>query len=102
MVLQKSDPEQDKKISEKGEFFTRAKAAGTDKIFGDHQYQLEYHRYLDTLPKEEVGMMLEIGLGCTMNYGPGASTKIWPHMFPHLALHMVELNRACTEKWSSS
>jgi len=85
-----------------GEFMTRAKAAGTDKIFADHNYSLEYHRFLDPIPKNQTGMFLEIGLGCTMNYGAGASAKIWPKMFPHLAIHFIELNRKCTEKWDAA
>lgn len=97
MVLQKAS--QLDLVATKGEFLSRAEAAGTDKIFGDHNYQLEYHRFLDTTSKSESGMMLEIGLGCTMDYGAGASAKIWPQMFPHLAVHFIEINKQCVDKW---
>lgn len=81
-----------------GQFNQLAVKAGTDKIDGIHRYQMLYHRVLDTFPPNK-GMMLEIGLGCTMNYGAGASAKIWPKLFPNMAVHFIELDKECTEKW---
>ncbi len=31
--------------------------------------------------------MLEIGLGCDMGYGPGASYNTWLEYFPHVDLY---------------
>lgn len=98
VVLQKAKYSTDM-VEADGEFGQLAKAAGTDKVFSDHNYTLLYHQYFDSFPKSQPGVMLEIGLGCTMDYGAGASAKIWPKLFPHLAVHFIELNRECTEKW---
>jgi hypothetical protein len=41
---------------------------------------------------------LEIGLGCDMSYGPGASVNVWKKLFPQAELWEAEFNAACVEK----
>lgn len=53
----------------------------TDKVT-THSYQTMYGRFL--LPYYYVHpkmKFLEIGLGCDMNYGPGASVALWKNFF---------------------
>lgn len=46
--------------------------------------------------------MLEIGLGCDMNYGPGASYFTWLDYFPHVDLYYIEYDAACAERWAAN
>jgi hypothetical protein len=46
--------------------------------------------------------MLEIGLGCGMEYGPGASYYTWLEYFPNVDLHYIEYNAVCAHKWANS
>lgn len=46
--------------------------------------------------------MLEIGLGCDMNYGPGASYYTWLEFFPHVDLYYIEYDAACAERWAAN
>lgn len=46
--------------------------------------------------------MLEVGLGCDMQYGPGKSYYTWLEFFPHVDLYYIESDAACAEKWASS
>jgi len=98
VVLQKFNSAADAKESD-GAFIKLATTAGTDKIDGAHNYTLLYHRHLDSFSKTQQGMLLEIGLGCTMDYGAGASAKIWPELIPRLDTHFIELNAECTKRW---
>jgi hypothetical protein len=41
---------------------------------------------------------LEIGLGCDMNYGPGASVNVWKKLFPQAELWEAEFDAVCVEK----
>jgi hypothetical protein len=41
---------------------------------------------------------LEIGLGCDMFYGPGASVKVWQKLFPEAEMWEAEYDAACVEK----
>jgi len=103
-LLQKADYHNDLQNSN-GTFWQLAKASGTDKIDLAHNYSLLYHRHLDQsdLFEETGGMMLEIGLGCMLEPGDaaiaGASAKIWPRLFPSVAVHFVEIDRLCTARW---
>lgn len=46
--------------------------------------------------------MLEIGLGCNMHYGPGASIPVWKEYFGHgLRLDVLEYDRDCAERFKS-
>ncbi len=40
----------------------------------------------------------EIGLGCDMGYGPGASVALWKTLFPEAELWEGEYNDACVKK----
>ena len=46
--------------------------------------------------------MLEIGLGCDMAYGPGASFYTWLEYFPYVDLYYIEYDAACAEKWAAN
>ncbi|OAA65523.1 hypothetical protein SPI_02310 [Niveomyces insectorum RCEF 264] len=70
---------------------------GTDKVT-DHQYWFMYEKYLEPLRDQKI-KMLEIGLGCNMNYGPGKSYYTWLEFFPHVDLYYIEYDAACAQKW---
>ena len=42
--------------------------------------------------------ILEIGLGCDMGYGPGASVNIWKILFPQAETWEAEFNARCVKK----
>ena len=46
--------------------------------------------------------MLEIGLGCRMSYGPGASCNVWQEYFPSVKVHMLEFDFECYQKWKET
>lgn len=70
----------------------------TDKVT-THTYQIMYGRFLLPYYAQNPTMkMLEIGLGCDMNYGPGASTALWKKLFPKADLWEAEFNADCVEK----
>lgn len=61
----------------------------TDKVtgpstIGGHMYHYMYAIFLMPLRYEENAKMLEIGLGCGMNYGAGASAKLWRSVLPNV------------------
>jgi hypothetical protein len=60
-----------------------------------------YSKYLEPL-RDRPLKMLEIGLGCDMSYGPGASYHTWLEYFPHVDLYYIEYDAACAEKWAAS
>ncbi|EFQ33978.1 hard-surface induced protein 5 [Colletotrichum graminicola M1.001] len=45
--------------------------------------------------------MIEIGLGCGMPYGPGASYPIWTTYFPNIQLNIVEYDETCGSAWAA-
>jgi len=45
--------------------------------------------------------LFEIGLGCNMGYGPGASVKLWRALFPNLNLWEADYDKACVEKFAA-
>uniref|UniRef100_A0A7S3L7I1 Methyltransferase domain-containing protein n=1 Tax=Amphora coffeiformis TaxID=265554 RepID=A0A7S3L7I1_9STRA len=70
----------------------------TDKVT-THTYQIMYGQYLLPFYKEKPHMkMLEIGLGCDMGYGPGASVAVWKKLFPEAELWEAEFDGKCVEK----
>jgi hypothetical protein len=70
----------------------------TDKVT-KHRYQIMYGRFLLPYYEQNPTMkMLEIGLGCDMDYGPGASTVIWKKLFPKADLWEAEFDASCVEK----
>ena len=81
-------------------FFDTAKSLTptTDKV-GPHQYHIMYGQFLLPYYSQTPGMkLLEIGLGCNMRYGPGASVAVWKKLFPHAELWEAEYDAACVEK----
>lgn len=87
-----------------GEEFRKAgEKAETDKVTA-HHYQYMYGKYLSHESLHLHGhqvKLLEIGLGCNMDYGPGHSVNLWKSWFRNLDLHEMEYNGQCVEKWKS-
>ena len=70
----------------------------TDKVT-THSFYTMYGRFLLPYYQRKPRMkMLEIGLGCDMNYGPGASVSLWKTLFPVAELWEAEYDGACVEK----
>ena len=74
----------------------------TDKVRGGedgHNYEVMYGQFLlpfyATKPKMK---LLEIGLGCDMVYGPGASAALWKKLFPEADLWVADANATCVER----
>ncbi len=79
-----------------GDFYRLGVRSKTDKV-SYHSYELMYHRNLPTnLSKEDC--FLEIGFGCHMSYGPGASAQIWPELYPEAHIHLLELEEPCVRR----
>ncbi|KAL7537659.1 hypothetical protein ACHAXR_007984 [Thalassiosira sp. AJA248-18] len=69
----------------------------TDKIT-THSYYTMYGRFLLPFYRRKPDMkMLEIGLGCDMNYEPGASVALWRKLFPQADLWEAEYNATCVD-----
>lgn len=58
-----------------------------------------YEKYLPALRDKPI-KMLEIGLGCDMSYGPGASYHLWLEYFPHVDLYFIEYDAKCAKKFA--
>lgn len=77
----------------------------TDKI-GDAQNNGEAHRYhnmygnflLPLAASKPTFKFLEIGLGCRMAYGPGASVGLWKTLFPNAELWEAEYDGKCVKE----
>jgi len=70
----------------------------TDKVTS-HTYQIMYGKFLLPYYHQKPSMkMLEIGLGCDMTYGPGASVNLYKKLFPEAELWEAEYNRLCVER----
>jgi hypothetical protein len=70
----------------------------TDKVTS-HTYQVMYGMFL--LPYYHLNptmKMLEIGLGCDMVYGPGASVDLHKKLFPKAELWEADFDTKCVEK----
>jgi len=66
----------------------------TDKIT-EHAYNRMYDRFLSPIRHKDL-KMLEIGLGCDMTYGPGASAKIWDaFLSSNSEIWEAEVDAAC-------
>ena len=69
----------------------------TDKINGG-AYDLMYGLFLS--PWSYSGTpptILEVGLGCDMTYGPGASARLWRKVLPEAKLWEAEIDGACID-----
>lgn len=76
----------------------RADSPITDKV-SSHTYNIMYGQYLLPYYARHPNMkMLEIGLGCTMKYGSGASTTLYKKLFPQAQLWEAEYNAECVKK----
>lgn len=72
----------------------------SDKIT-DHAYNRMYDHFLSPIRHKDL-KMLEIGLGCDMNYGPGASVKIWDaFLSPNSELWEAEFDAGCVKRYRS-
>eukprot|EP00978_Attheya_sp_CCMP212_P010442 scaffold25295_cov71-Attheya_sp.AAC.4 len=70
----------------------------TDKVTA-HTYESMYGMFLLPYYHQNPTMkMLEIGLGCDMDYGPGASVAVHKKLFPKADLWVGEYDAACAEK----
>lgn len=70
----------------------------SDKFFS-HSYQTMYGMFLGPLSKGSYKpKMLEIGLGCTMTYGPGASLKFWKQLLPNAELWESDIDVQCVDE----
>ncbi|KAG8157639.1 hypothetical protein KVR01_012681 [Diaporthe batatas] len=85
------------KSPEEPSFFEIAMAQGTDKV-DPHHYEDMYEVYFPPLRHKKL-KMLEIGLGCDMAYGPGASYYTWLEYFPNVELYFLEYDADLLEKF---
>jgi hypothetical protein len=71
----------------------------TDKV-RKHSYDVAYQKYLPQYFEKGNIKLLEIGLGCNMNYGPGESLQLWRTYFQSikLELHFMEYKEKCAKK----
>lgn len=73
----------------------------TDKVA--HGYGTIYDSYFTECHAKIPIKLLEIGLGCGMGYGPGASSQIWPKLFPFGEIWFADLNEQCLQTyWNAS
>jgi hypothetical protein len=77
----------------------------TDKVTGaadplGHEYHIMYGLFLIPVLKNagRATKMLEIGLGCSMNYGPGASALLWRKLLPNTELWEADIDARCIKK----
>ena len=66
---------------------------GSDKV-STHQYQHLYGFLLGPVRENKLDV-LEIGLGCDMNYGPGKSLLLLQEFLPNAKLDYLEFNKTC-------
>lgn len=70
----------------------------TDKVT-THSYEIMYGKFLMPYYHLHPNMkMLEIGLGCNMKYGPGASVALWKKIFPQAELWEAEFDAECVNQ----
>lgn len=68
-----------------------------------HSYQTMYGRFLLPYYHQNPNMkMLEIGLGCNMNYGPGASVSLYKTLFPEAELWEAEFVEKCVRQYQGT
>lgn len=73
----------------------------SDKIgnTSEHRYHNMYGQFLLPFAANKPHFkFLEIGLGCNMNYGPGASVVLWKTFFPQAELWEAEYVKECVDK----
>lgn len=73
----------------------------TDKVFA-HTYHTMYGQFLMPFVGAKPDLkMFEIGLGCAMKYGAGASVGVWKKLFPHIELWEADIDQKCIDKWKN-
>ena len=83
-------------------FLQVATSVGTDKVTV-HNYDAMYTKYFEGLRlRRTVRKILEIGLGCTMAYGPGASAKLWRKYLPRAQVWEADFDAACVSHHSAA
>jgi hypothetical protein len=70
----------------------------SDKI--NHGYAPMYGTFLGRRRTEKL-KFLEIGLGCDMSYGPGASLALWKEYLPSSELWFAEFDAKCVQRGSA-
>jgi hypothetical protein len=79
----------------------------SDKVV-DHKYQVMYGLFLIPMRAKFRRLskkikFLEIGLGCNMEYGPGASVQLWKKLFGNSAdIWEAEANSECVQKYRAT
>lgn len=73
--------------------FAKSRKKQADKIY-DHTYQTMYGIFLAS-KQNTAFKMIEIGLGCGMSAGPGASAFLWKDYFPKADVWFAEYNADC-------
>jgi len=70
----------------------------TDKV-SSHSYQTMYGMFLAPLSTAQYQPRLfEIGLGCDMDYGPGAGARMWRNFLPRAVVWIADIDAACVEQ----
>ncbi|RDW84650.1 hypothetical protein BP6252_02240 [Coleophoma cylindrospora] len=80
-------------------FYEIADKHGADKV-GKHHYQDMYEERLGPLRDKPI-KMLEIGLGCHMEYGPGPSYYTWLEYFSDVELYFIDYDIECASTWAN-
>lgn len=82
-------------------FLDMGKSIGTDKV-SRHAYESTYAKYFESdHMRFKVRKILEIGLGCDMEYGAGRSAALWKRYFPNAEIWMAEYDAACVQRHSN-
>lgn len=63
-----------------------------------HHYQFAYQTHVAPI-RCNVSSFLEIGLGCGMKYGAGASVPLWLSYLPAARVHVMEFDKPCGDAW---
>ena len=66
--------------------------------FREHTYETMYGLFLAPLQSQPRVKMLEVGLGCDMTYGPGASASLWRRLLPDAEIWMADVDGDCVAK----
>jgi len=86
------------------DFFDLALQAKTDKFSWKsgvgHRYECAYGKYLPPL-RHRFLKLLEIGLGCGMQNGPGMSVEFWRAYLLNVSIVVLEYNETCSRDWQS-
>lgn len=72
----------------------------TDKVT-THSYETMYGIFLSGLAQRKT-KLLEIGLGCGVPYGVGASIPVWNKVLPLAEIWVAEFDAACAKQWKDA